>query len=287
MSITTERDIGVLLDIDRYSVMSTPQIRRRRFPNDPDGRVTRRRLQHLKANGLVNRMTSYIHCTSGGPASSLYYPSRKGGELLAAHFGDVRFLATNTQAPPAHYAWHWQELTDVHMTLDDAIAAQNEVELLGWINEFDIVNKDETLPEKRYRLFTLLREAPHRLVCAPDCACLVAIDGESKILLWEIDRATSGAKQEAISKPPGYAELANRNLQRRFFPQATVPGFTVVVVSPTAKRRDLLRQLFREVERADMWRFAAKPELTATATTILFEPVFYPCEGAPAPLIVR
>ncbi len=285
MSITTERDIGVLHDIDRYFVMSTPQIRRRRFPNDPDGRVTRRRMQHLKANELVNRMSSYIHCTSGGPASSLYYPSRKGGELLAAHFGDVRFLATNTQAPPAHYAWHWQEITELHMTLDDTIAAQHEVEMLRWINEFDVVNKNETLPEKRYGLFTLFPDKAHRLVCAPDCACLLGIDGESKVLLWEIDRATTGAKQEAISKPPGYAELARRNLQLRFFPQATVPGFTVVTVSPTAKRRDLLRQVFKTSERADLWRFAARPELTEK--TILFEPLFYPCEGDPAPLIVR
>jgi hypothetical protein len=283
MSITTERDIGVLLDIDTYSVMSTPQIRRRRFPNDPDGRVTRRRLQHLKANNLVSRMNTYIHCTSGGPASSLYYPSRKGGELLAAHFDDIRFLATNTQAPPAHYAWHWQEITENHMTLDDAIATQQEVELLRWINEFDIVNKEETLPERRHPLFSVLREHPSRLVCAPDCACLLGVEGESKVFLWEIDRATTGAKQVAISKPPGYAELARRNLHLRFFPQATVPGFTILTVCPTAKRRDLLRQVFRNCDRADLWRFAARPELTEK--TILFEPVFYPCEGEPAPLI--
>jgi hypothetical protein len=55
------------------------------------------------------------------------------------------------------------------IALDEAISRQTDVKIEGWINEWDIVNKDESVPEKRFRLYTLIRENP-RLSCAPDAA---------------------------------------------------------------------------------------------------------------------
>ena len=51
---------------------------------------------------------------------------------------------------------------DVGPCLSLAVQA---VTLGGWINEWDIVNKDESVPEKRFRLYALIRESP-RLICA-------------------------------------------------------------------------------------------------------------------------
>src|SRR6185369_16543392 len=103
--------------------------------------------------------------------------------------------------------------------LDEAIKSQSAVTLDGWLNEWDICNKDESAPEKKYRLYTLIRESP-RLVCAPDAAFLLTVKGHSKVFYVEQDRATSGVYQVASSKSPGYAALAEAGLQRRHFPQA-------------------------------------------------------------------
>ena len=162
----TDRDFAILCAVVRYYVLNRQQIQRICFPQDPNGRVTRRRLQALVAAGLLNRQNTLFCHPLAGPAAPVYFPSRKGCELLAEMYDDERFLATPTQAPIPHHTLHWLAVSDTHITLDDAIKTQTAVTLDGWLNEWDICNKDESAPEKRFRLYTLIRESP-RLVCAP------------------------------------------------------------------------------------------------------------------------
>jgi hypothetical protein len=56
-----------------------------------------------------------------------------------------------------------------------------------------------------------------------------AFSGHSKVFYLEQDRATSGVRQVANGKTPGYAAMAERRLQTRHF-EASVPGFSVLVV---------------------------------------------------------
>ena len=278
----TERDIELLKALCRYYVLNRPQIQRLCFRDDTTGRSTRRRLQALVAEKFINRTHVQVYSPAAGTAAPAFYPSRKGCEFLAEFCGDEHYLATPTQTPQPHHLFHWLAVSDTHITIDAAIADQADVEIVEWLSEWDVANKDETVPERRYRIYTLIRENP-RLICAPDAAFLLAVRGAAKVFYLEQDRNTSGVKQIAASKTPGYAALAERQLHRRHFPQTTLETFGVLMVAPTAPRRDALRKALREKPGSHLWRFVAAPDLTPE--TFLHGPNFYPCEGDPVSLI--
>lgn len=278
--MVTDRDIEILRVIIRYYVLNRQQIQRLVFPDDPNGRVTRRRLQSLYEENLINRLPSREFPSILAP-SPMYFPSRKGCELIAEYDDDERILATPTKAPE-YNIFHWLAVSHTHITIDEAIAKQTAVKIEGWINEWDVVNKDESAAEKRYRLYTLIRESP-RLVCAPDAALLLSALGHTKIFYLEQDRATSGVQQIASVKTLGFAALAERNLQKRHF-NATVPGFTVLMVAPTDRRRDALRKAIAAKPGAALWRFATVSDLTPERA--LHSPIWYSCgQAEPDPLV--
>src|SRR5262249_10419336 len=133
-----------------------------------------------------------------------------------------------------------------------------------------------------FRLYLLLRENP-RLVCAPDAAFLLAVAGHRKAFYLEQDRNTSGVRQIAASKTQGYAVMAQQQLHRRHFPESTIPTFSVLMIAPTDRRRDALRKAIFGKPGAELWKFAAVPDLSPEQ--FLFDPIFFPCEGEPKPLV--
>jgi hypothetical protein len=278
----TDRDFIIVRLLARYYVLNRPQVQRTCFPDDRSGRITRRRLQALVDAKLINRHRVLVHHPVFGSPGPVYFPSPKGCELLAEHFEDERFLAGCTQPPQSHQVLHWLAVSETHIALDAAIARQNQVQLGSWFNEWDVVNPEESAPERRFRLYTLLRESP-RLICAPDSAFMLSVGPHRKVFYLEQDRNTSGARQIAASKTPGYAALAERQLHRRHFPDTTLDTLSVLAIAPTPQRRDSLRKALRNKPSASLWRFAAANELSAE--TFLFSPVFYPVDGEPIPLV--
>ena len=279
----TERDLHVVAALDRYYVLNRQQIQRLIFPHDPDGRVTRRRLQVLVDEKLINRQNT-LFCHPSVTAAPAYYPSRKGCELLAEHFEDQRHLLTPTEAPIPHHTLHWLAVSDTHIALDEAIRRNPDVSVESWINEWDIVNKNEQQPEKRYRLYKLLRENP-RLVCAPDGAFLLSAKGHKKVFYLEQDRGTSGIQQIANGKSGGYAAMAEQQAHRHHFPETTLPSFSVLLVTPTPKRRDGLRRAFAGKPGAALWRFAALQDLTPER--LLYEPIYFACDSDEPKALVK
>jgi hypothetical protein len=275
----TDRDVEILLAVCRYYVLTRHQIGRLFFPDDKSGRATRRRLQMLVGQHLLARQSMlYCHPSAGAPAS-VYYPAPKGTAFLAEHLDDERFHSVTTQAPlPAHIP-HWVACSDTHIAFDHAKSETTKV--VEWVNEWDVVNKAETEPEKRYRLYTLVSDKP-RVIAAPDCAFLLKKGDQTAMYYLEQDRATSGIRRIAASKTPGYAELAKRNLHRKHF-QPTVEGFRVLMVAPHPKRRDGLRKEFVGKPGCELWRFAAAEDVTPEK--VMHEPVWYSCEGQPVPLV--
>ena len=162
------------------------------------------------------------------------------------------------------------------------MALQGEVTLTDWLNEWDTANKEESAPEKRYRIYTLIHDQP-RLVCAPNSAFLLSARGHAKVYYLEQDRNTSGVHQIAASKSPGYAAMAERRLHRRHFPTTTLDNFGVLMIAPNERRRDALKKALRDKPGAALWRFAAAPDLTPER--FLFAPIFHPCEGEAVPLV--
>ncbi|MFV0445852.1 MAG: hypothetical protein ACK5Q5_19920, partial [Planctomycetaceae bacterium] len=92
--MVTERDLAVLLALDQYYVLSRPLLQQLCFPTDNDGRATRRRLQFLVDAKFINRQKLLFAHPNGGSPASVYFPAVLGGELLAKHFDDNRYLAT-------------------------------------------------------------------------------------------------------------------------------------------------------------------------------------------------
>jgi protein involved in plasmid replication-relaxation len=285
--MVTDRDLSILRAITRYYVLNRQQIQRLVFPEDTHGRITRRRLQSLIDADLLSRQPMLVSHPSNGAPAPVYYPSPKGNALLAEMSGDDRFLVTSTQQPTMHHVWHWLAVSETHITFDKAIRSQDldsasNVQIAEWFNEYDIVNPAETLPEKRFRLYSLLRTSP-RLICAPDAAFLLATRGHSKVFYLEQDRATTGVHQIAASKAQGYAVLSEVNGHRRHFPESTVESFTVLMVAPNARRRDALRKVIGEKRGASLWRFASQEDVKPEK--LLFQPIWYPCDGEPESLI--
>lgn len=278
----TERDIEILRAIARYYVLSRTLVQSLCFPKDKTGRATRRRLQTLVRSGFIRRCRTPLFNPAGGSSWPVYFPTQFGLKFLAEHLDDVSFLALCTRSPEPLYIHHTLAITTTHIAIDQAISRQKTVRMEGWVNEWDTVNPDETQPERRYRLYTLLRQNP-RLVCVPDAAFLLGVGEHRKTFYLEQDRATTGVRQLAARKTPGYAELFKRNGHKRHFPQATVSGFTVLLIAPTHRRRDSLRKAIKDKPGADLWKFAAQPDLTPES--FLHDPVFFPCEGDPVPLV--
>lgn len=280
----TERDVAVLRSLAQYYVLNRPQIQRLHFPEDTGGRITRRRLQSLVTDHLINRHNLVFHHPQAGSPAPVYYPSRAGIEFLAEYFDDRSYLLTPTQAPQSHHAFHWLAVSETHMALDQAIAAQSDVHLEGWLSEWDIANKDESAPENHFRIYTLIREQP-RLVCVPDAAFLLSLDGHKKVFYLEQDRDSSGVQRISASKTPGYAAMGERQLHRRHFPSTTIDTFSVLMIAPTPRRRDALRKAIKDKPSAQLWKFACEQDLTPE--NFLRAPVFHPCDGEPVPLVKR
>jgi hypothetical protein len=180
------------------------------------------------------------------------------------------------------HLYHWVEVAQTHILLDQAIAKLPGVAKIEWISEWTLLNADEKEPEKRFKLFTRLGP---KLVCAPDAAFLLQRDGFRKAFYVEQDRdTTQNAGRVAAQKCQGYASLYELRMHiNRHFPIANVVKFTVLFVAPTPNRRDALCKAFADKPAAWLYKFASQTELAPE--TFLTSPIWHSCVGEPASLL--
>jgi predicted transcriptional regulator len=285
LSIAT-RDLEVLQSVARYYTLTRGQINRLHFPTDSDGRVTRKRLRLLHEAGLINRTNmQVVNPTMGAPAY-VYYPSADGvaflRQELASESVEADYRNVCTMTPGWMHLYHWIEVTETHILLDHSAAAFPVARVMGWISEWDVANKDEKEPEKKFRLYTRLGQ---KLVCAPDAAFQLQKDEFRKVYYLEEDRdTTKSADRVAAQKCHGYAGLYEQRMHiHRHFPNTNVEKFSVLFVTPTARRRDALRAAFCQRPAPWLYKFAVKSDLTPE--NFLQRPVWHPCIGEPAPLV--
>ena len=138
----TASDIAVLLALVRYYVLTRPQIQRLCFPAHRSGRSVRRRLSRLFHARLIGKHSLAVAFPSAAAAGPAYYLTSKGAELLATYFDDEAYFKVNTRCPRADLLAHWIAISEAHMVVEQAIAAQSDVKLQRWINEWETVNKD-------------------------------------------------------------------------------------------------------------------------------------------------
>ncbi len=284
----TDRDKAALRAVAHYYTLTRQQIGALCFPEDADGRITRTRLQKLLEAGLVNRTRMEVINPSvgAGIGAPVYYPSRKGCELLVQETGDDSFASVPTHTPNWQHLYHWVAVAHFHILLDQAVAREPEVTVEGWYGEWSIANPDEELPEKRYRLYTVVQADKPRIVAVPDAAFLLGKAGFNKVMYLEMDRDTTREASRVLAqKAPGYAGLAKIQGHLRHFPAANVEKFSVLMVAPSEKRRDALLRAARDRDGASHWFFASLTDLTPE--TLLFAPVFRNSEGEMKSLALR
>ncbi len=269
----------------RYGVITRAQIQD--VIGGRNDRQMRADLMELVGDGLLARASMEVVLPRAGRPAPVYFPTSRGVEIAAEVFEDARLLGTSTQRPNSAHLFHFIQVTEFRIRFDRAIAGQSAVSLGGSLAEWDIAQGQENHsrePHKQYRLFTLLSEKP-RLVCAPDAAFLLVVQGFQKIYYVEIDRGTSGLRQIAASKTPGYAELAKRKWHRRHF-ETNVETFGVLHVCPSASRRDLLRAEMKTKDGAALHRFVSWTD--CDPARLLHDPIFWTCgEKEPQPLVKR
>ena len=180
--------------------------------------------------------------------------------------------------------WHWLDIAECHWIVDQACARSATVKLVRWINEWQPVLDSDGNPAG-FVLHTQFREQPKPLSCSPDAAFLLEAAGHKRVFSVEIDRNTTGARRVAASKMPGFCELALLQGHRRWFPETTFEDFSVLVVTTTPARRDLLRRSVtaHEAKRPDLWLFAAFSEFSAE--TALHSDIIHDCSGQVGPLV--
>lgn len=260
----TDRDFDVLVSVVKFYTLTRAQISRLHFPTDDGGRMTRKRTQHLVDLGLVAKTKMQVTNPDmgfGQPAP-VFFPTANGVALVAERTGDDAWRTASCQSPNWTHLYHYCEIADQHILIDRAAAAVPGLTIATWYGEYSVLNPDESAPHKRFTLFSLLTEQP-RLICKPDAAFLLDMAGFRKIYYLETDRdTTKSADRVAAQKCGGYAGLLAHRGHARHFPAANVDGFTVLVVAPTDKRRDALRKAFAEHPGTNLYKFAARPELT-------------------------
>jgi hypothetical protein len=278
--MVTDKDIAVLVALAEYYVLSCAQLHTLCFAGHRDRRATRKRLSRLVHHGYIARMAPRVSIPSGNVAPA-YFPAPKGVELLAAWFDDERYLAVNTRRPRIDLLWHWLEISETHIAIAQAVAQQQAVKLEGWFNEWETINKDASQPEQFF-LQTLIREQPP-LSCSPDAAFMLSMAGHKKVFYLEQDRGTSGSRQVAAAKTPGYAAMNEQQLHRRHFPEATLDRFSVLCVTSDAKRRQALQKAIAKKSASELWLFTDRHELTPES--FLHGQIIHNCKGELASLI--
>ena len=281
----TPRDFLVLKSIAHYYCLTRAQVTRLHFPDDVDGRATRKRLQALRELDFIGttKMQVVNPSVAGAPAP-VFYPTKAGAAYLAQETQDERCLAICTHSPNWQHLLHWTIVSEYHILLDQAAAQTTGVAISEWFGEWSVCNPEEQEPHKRFTLYTLLSETP-RLICKPDAGFLLEKDGYRKVYYLEADRdTTKSAERVAARKSGGFAGLFELRLHlSKHFPGANVEKFTVLVIAPTEKRRDALRRAFATKPQSGLYRFAAAPDLAPA--TMLTAPVWLPCVGDPVSLL--
>src|SRR4051812_20124049 len=116
------RDVLLMMMVAHLGVSTAAMLRRLYFPNDPDGRGCRRRLQALVSAGLLARTRVEVVSPLNGMCCPVYYSTRKGLEFLAVHCEDPRYLGLSFARPSWQTLQHACAVAETHLAVDEAAA---------------------------------------------------------------------------------------------------------------------------------------------------------------------
>lgn len=278
----TDRDLRILQFAAEHYTVTAEHVRSNVSSDNADTTVIRRRLRRLASEGLVGIARADVLTAMNGVHAHVYHPTQQGMLALAHRTGEMKWVLTPVKPPYTQHLAHFLALTDLRILVKRAVGLQSLCTLGGYYNQFDTTNPDAEDPARRYKLYTEVQSQPRKIACVPDAAFELRAGSRAKAYYVELERGTTPPAKAAAKKSPGYAGLAQRSLHLTHFPDAR-EGFSVLVLAPHPGWRDLLRREFSKKLCAELYRFAAMTEVSASS--LLCEPIWYPCAGEPQPLL--
>ena len=263
--------VQVLRRLAEYTYLVRPQISKLEFPTHKDSRYCRKILSemlHVKLIGKTNKRITYDALRSGCP---VYWPTEYGIEVLAGAAHDETYLSASHQRPRNDRLDHWVATSETHLVLDQAIAAQQYVDVPLWVNEW---NKFRADGRNKFYLHVQFQEKPTKKSCSPDAAFLMNVEGLLQPVYVESDLNSSSPAQTVFRKEIGYDTLwTTGKFRTQHFPQLKDHNdFIVVMITTDRWRRDRLARVAKDIKGGYRWRFAAIGDVRPE--TILHERIF-------------
>lgn len=282
MGIWTDTRTRIMIFLRMFMVATCAMISEHVRP-DGDRSRTRNDLRVLLGMKAIRRyQPKIIDPLSNGSAPPVYTPTCEGCSMLAAMTGKSEYLL-NVEV---NFNSSWMAIN--HMICESALGVTIhrafEMEPLAKLTslhfEHDVIDPTETLPERRFFLYT---NCDGRIRFCPDMAFESTLkNGERLASYVEYETGSDTPARVAAKKHKGVAEFGSRALFARQFPQAH--DFKLLAFTPNPGWRDALRKEMRNKPGKQFWRFCAMTEVSPTS--LLRTPIWYTVDGGPFAFLV-
>ena len=251
--VFTERDLEILLALNRCRYLRTNQVKRLVFPKNKTVQPTRRRLKYLYHNKFITRIMPFMP-VGHGSGEAAYCLDRDGMELLRDQ-GESVNLPNKAGQVKYQFLNHALDLSDFRIHLELALLDHPKVELDKFISDFEI--KSHTKQAVGRKIYKLYDEVVHpvnreRYVVYPDALIIFKGKGEfanyQTLYFLEIDRGTESLGV-IRKKLIGYNIYYKENIFKKF---GKFKGFRVLFQTSSEKRAKNIRQTLTDQEGADM-----------------------------------
>lgn len=242
----TERDYELLLSVYHYRYLSIGQLRKLHFPSQ---QTANRRVRALAGANFV------ADFRPPGSEDRLIMLGENGARAVAEHMGmsvdDLGWKRKRDKPKDYYFLKHFMAVNDVRIAITKACTARSDVELLGFIPEYEGETSSKGVVRKHIRdVVTDSQKAKGEITHTPDAVFVLGKEGKSALFFVEVDRGTetlSDAKQGFLKTIRFYLNyLLSENYQRYkedFKQDEDFRAFRVLVLTPAKRRLTNIRKL--------------------------------------------
>lgn len=253
----TERDHELLRSVYDYRYLSIGQLKRLHFPSE---QTANRRVRLLAGAGYITDFKPV------GSDERLVTLAEKGAEFVAGQLAlpmsEIDWQAKREKPKDYYFLKHFICLNDFRIAVTAACAAGRDVELLGFIPEYQGEKTKQGGVRKYLRdVAADTQSAKGQITHTPDAVFALRKNGTAALFFVEVDRGTevlSDGEQGFLKTIRFYLNyLVGEGYQRYkvdFQVEQDFRGFRVLVVTTTKRRLVNMRKLAES--------FAFEPEHT-------------------------